>query len=676
MQLESLTLTDIGTFSGRKTFDLCPKPRNGSKRPIILFGGLNGAGKTTFLTAIRLALYGRHSIETGTTQKQYEQFLVDLIHRSENSLVRTTSASISLEFTYARLGERTRYKIVRSWEEQSSGALEFLRIYRNDEVEEALSGEQAQAFLNLMIPAGISQFFFFDGEKIAALARDDSDAVLADAIRRLLGLDLADRLSSDLSVYLRQMRGKASDKETQSAIRDLEAQLSTIEAEIEAATTQLNSELDPNLQLAKSEFEQRRAELMDRGGAWSVDRAELEEKQSALRSERSKIEDLIREQAAGVAVFALAPKLSKAVIGTLEGAQAAAREHALAEAIQKEARLLKAKLSEIEELKSVRKIVGKYIDGWAEDWKEKPNQATKTSSMGLTDTDARNAIASLSIAAPSARNELVNAYESARRILGETTAIQDRLAYAPSEESIKEAFERLTDATKVVADLEALRRRLIEEIRRKIWASIDLTRKLKKLEERAREGGAEVRGEEIAESLQSMIGDFKNESAAEKCKTLQLHFLKAFRRLSRKDDIVRDAKIDATDFRVTLLNKSGEEIPKKRLSAGEKQIYAIAMLEGLAKTSGRSLPIIIDTPLGRLDSKHRHKLVESYFPVASHQVIILSTDTEVDAAFYTALQPHISHGYHLAFDSEKGATNVEKGYFWKGLEEGAHAHAA
>jgi DNA sulfur modification protein DndD len=94
------------------------------------------------------------------------------------------------------------------------------------------------------------------------------------------------------------------------------------------------------------------------------------------------------------------------------------------------------------------------------------------------------------------------------------------------------------------------------------------------------------------------------------------------------------------------------------------------MLEALAKASGRHLPIIIDTPLGRLDSKHRQKLVESYFPVASHQVIVLSTDTEVDRSFYDGLQPHLSHGYHLSFDEAEGATTASEGYFWKHAGDG------
>src|SRR5690606_33202414 len=96
-------------------------------------------------------------------------------------------------------------------------------------------------------------------------------------------------------------------------------------------------------------------------------------------------------------------------------------------------------------------------------------------------------------------------------------------------------------------------------------------------------------------------------------------------------------------YSVTLFDQTGMLVDKKALSAGEKQIYAIAMLEALGRTSGRSLPLIIDTPLGRLDSKHRDKLVNNYFPTASHQVVILSTDTEIDESFYSALSPEISH---------------------------------
>ena len=67
--------------------------------------------------------------------------------------------------------------------------------------------------------------------------------------------------------------------------------------------------------------------------------------------------------------------------------------------------------------------------------------------------------------------------------------------------------------------------------------------------------------------------------------------------------------------------------------------------------------------MARLDSEHRAHLVERYFPHASHQVIILSTDAEIDATAYESIRPHVSHAFHLDYDEVKRSTNAESGYF-------------
>lgn len=102
--------------------------------------------------------------------------------------------------------------------------------------------------------------------------------------------------------------------------------------------------------------------------------------------------------------------------------------------------------------------------------------------------------------------------------------------------------------------------------------------------------------------------------------------------------------------RLPLYDQTGQALAKQRLSEGEKQIFAIAVLWGLARASARPLPAVIDTPMARLDATHRQHLVERYFPHASHQVILFSTDTEVDRHYYQELQPHIARAYHLNYD--------------------------
>ena len=122
--------------------------------------------------------------------------------------------------------------------------------------------------------------------------------------------------------------------------------------------------------------------------------------------------------------------------------------------------------------------------------------------------------------------------------------------------------------------------------------------------------------------------------------------LDSFRQLLRKESLVVDLRISPDDFQLELLNGSGEHIFPDRLSAGERQLLAVSLLWGLARASGRPLPIVVDTPLGRLDAPHRTHLVERYFPNASHQVLLLSTDEEIDEKYYPKLKSRVGHSLY------------------------------
>lgn len=138
--------------------------------------------------------------------------------------------------------------------------------------------------------------------------------------------------------------------------------------------------------------------------------------------------------------------------------------------------------------------------------------------------------------------------------------------------------------------------------------------------------------------------------------------LECFQRLVRKPNLLSGLKIDPATFRLDLMG--GNELPLKpeQLSAGERQLLAIAMLWGLARASGRPLPTVIDTPLGRLDSRHRLKLIDRYFPHASHQVVLLSTDEEIAGGYHDRLRQWIGRSYRLEFDEDAGGTVISEGY--------------
>ncbi len=166
--------------------------------------------------------------------------------------------------------------------------------------------------------------------------------------------------------------------------------------------------------------------------------------------------------------------------------------------------------------------------------------------------------------------------------------------------------------------------------------------------------------------MQSTLKIFKEKLTLKKLNKLEVEVTECFRYLLHKSDLVHRVMIQTEDFSLSLYDPQGQPVEKHRLSAGEKQLLAIAFLWGLARVSGLNLPIAIDTPLGRLDSSHRQNLIERYFPAASHQVILLSTDTEIAEKEINSLreQDAIAREYLLKYDPTQRQTRIEPGYFF------------
>jgi DNA sulfur modification protein DndD len=136
--------------------------------------------------------------------------------------------------------------------------------------------------------------------------------------------------------------------------------------------------------------------------------------------------------------------------------------------------------------------------------------------------------------------------------------------------------------------------------------------------------------------------------------------------LSSKSGLIKDLLIDPKTYEVSLHDRHGSAIRKSGLSAGEKEIFAIALLWGLAQTSQLRLPIIIDTPRSPASTAATANTSSTdYFPNAGEQVVILSTDTEVDEAYYAQLEPYLSGAGRLQFDQHQELTTFQPGYFWE-----------
>ncbi len=248
------------------------------------------------------------------------------------------------------------------------------------------------------------------------------------------------------------------------------------------------------------------------------------------------------------------------------------------------------------------------------------------------------------------------------------TAAFARRNAVPSEGSLKAALEGVRTAEEELARTVALAEVLSAEYGKLVAQTKRAEAEVERCQVAVRELSLadEVDTRIIRHSLKARetLARFRQTVAARNVERLENLISDRLQTILRKrDSLVDRVRIDPDSFELELRDKEGRSLDPLLLSAGERQLLAVAIVWALAKASGRTLPTIIDTPLGRLDGVHRSKLVESYFPEASHQVILLSTDEEINGRYYQQLKPKISREYLISFDLKTRSSRIEHGYF-------------
>ncbi|WP_066015822.1 DNA sulfur modification protein DndD [Endozoicomonas atrinae] len=664
MILEELEICDFRVISGVETVKLAPEIRHGRKRPIILFGGLNGAGKTTTLTAIRLALYGRHSLGHNVSNKEYEEYLKESVHKSRNSLVQANAAYIHLSFSYATRGEVSRYTVKRAWTVNGK-VKETLKIEKDEKPLEELSYEQCQGFLNELVPIGVSDLFFFDGEKIAELAEDNTGKALGAAIRKLLGLDVINRMRDDLAIYLREKNTAAMPEEHQHIISTLKEEYDIAYASYKEALDK-QSEAIRQIALIDDEIKKSESYISSKGGEWARSRTEEQGRIDQLLAEKKMLEGQLRDCLAGEFPLVIAMNKVEELLQQLESEQDYKKQLLLKVTLDKKIIALKKAL---EKTLHNKQLVEQAVTEAFADVFEAAN--TVEVIHDCSDKQFARTAHLIREVLPNARKQMLELGQSLADIQTELDNASKNLERAPDEAFLKDELEQIRAFNQKRSEMVGVATLAKEEAKKSLRTAMDIMRQMQKKESEFSANFSSNRAYELAKRSRELLNEFADKATINKVKQLEAEFVRSFKKLARKDDISIKATINPKTFDVRLLNKNGDEINKQQLSAGEKQIFAIAMLEALARTSGRKLPVIIDTPLGRLDSKHRSKLVESYFPTASHQVVILSTDTEIDKEYFNTLSPHISHVYEVDYISDEGRSEFLKRqrYFGQKLED-------
>ncbi|MBU2925803.1 DNA sulfur modification protein DndD [Colwellia sp. 1_MG-2023] len=655
MIIKSLTLNNFRVFNGVNNINLAP---NANNKPIVLFGGLNGAGKTSILTGVRVALYGRAAFGFNMTTTEYQQQLSALIHKGNG--VQHNSASIELVFTYSQQGVESEYKIIRSWKKDQK---DKLALYKNEVPESALGYEQCQAFLNELIPIGIADLFFFDGEKIADLAEDQSGAVLQTAVRRLLGIDVIERLKNDLNIFLKPHQSQSMPDKVKNEIAQLEKQRKAHEENYDTLVNKAD-EYIPQINGINDDIQKAQNDVMSLGGAWAKTKAQEEAKVKELQLSKANIEANIRKEMEGTLPLALAKSTLSNLLKQLDIESEIKQKQAFVNEFSKYKTQLIESLSGDE---SAKQSAESAIEQCLSNYQSKDNaNNTETLLLDLSERERGQIDHQIEVASKKSYTEFEQLKSQLNGIEFALDGAAINIARAPDESRVADKLKEIEHLNDTKTKAVLARNNKLTDAKTAVEKAIELAKNIQKIHDKYKTATNVSDAVQNAQNTNSLLEKFAKELTEIRVKQLEAEFIKSYQKLARKNDLKISARINTTTFDVELIDEHSNTINRKELSAGEKQIYAIAILEALGKTSGRKLPIIIDTPLGRLDSHHRDKLIERYFPDASHQVIILSTDTEVDENYFTQgkFGDSISHAYEIQFNGETKASKLAEGYFW------------
>lgn len=655
MIIEQLVLHDFGIYQGRHEIDLRPESED---KPIILIGARNGRGKTTMLDAINLVLFGQRARLSNRKNSSWDKYLRECINRRA-----TGGALVGIRFSLEDDLETRIYEITRSWEVVGKSVKEFFDVTVNGQLDRVLADDWDE-HIEALLPLEVASLNFFDGEKIDQLADPaESRNVIRAAIRGLLGLGVLERLEADLKVLLRRKQDEAIGNEVSAEMLGIQQELDTLEArraDVRQELAQVRSLRERNVELLRRIEDQARSLGADK---WEQ-RATLELQGRQLQLTRATLESELQAIAEGPTPLALVRDLlerTKSQMAADEDVQTSAL--LLNELMARDSRILQ------EVGPSIASDLEPVLRHDRQSYADRASMTTVHSgsrqSKILVESALREVLPNREIGMILQRLDDVDSQitDTDRLLMsvpteGQLGPILEEIGRTRAQgEVLQQQFEALeTEEAHLTATIER--------------HSIQLERARNAEADRHKEELDDRRIREYAQRALTSVAQLSESTVSRNLATIEAAILSRFQELIGKKNLITDIQIDRDELELRVITSDGDRLPIERLSAGERQLLATATLWGLATVAGRSIPLVIDTPLGRLDGDHRQNLATNYFPFAARQVVILSTDSEFDVELYGKIKGSVSREYVIQFREENESSEVVPGYF----TEVAHVH--
>lgn len=632
---------------------------------ISVIAGQNGYGKTSFLTALTWAMYGRMIAEVEETYKKqiyeqggYKEFAKGLINRAE--LIQNSGDSFYVQLELAdiyipsvpcsRVSIRREY-FIDSEEEETTVLIDGFRNELANQV-------GADIFINdFILPREIAKFFFFDAEKIVSLAEiksTEEKRQLSMAFSDILGIRKYETLRYNLENVKTRLKKKSAGYAEKNKLKKLQDDIAGLLKLIEYNQDEIKR-LQTETSGKKTLRDQIQEKLIREGSPITVEELKQLKKEREQLSEESthikgRLKDLLE-----LAPFAIAGQKLKETIKQLEME---------AVDIGADINFVNKKLSLIEKglLTQLSQLL---VD---DNLKEKVNSVLKEEfDKNRLDLNIQKQGTLLGF-----KPDEYNAFNAIYKNLGSTyksqfesivqeeknnrnafTRIQRKIQQSESKDSdlITQKYKKERDIiVDAINELENRGLQLSEEIGRYKNELANKQKVVSELLKKVRLNDIDDKKDETTNRLIKELDEFIFRFKKEKVGLFEMRIRNALYKLMHKDNFVKDCQvvIDNEIIDIHLLNSEGKVINKESLSKGEQQLYATAVLKALVEESGIEFPVFIDSPLQKFDKKHSNNIITYFYPTVSKQVILFPLlEKELTESEYNLLRTRIDRVFMI-----------------------------
>lgn len=717
MIINSIKLKNFRSYEDETEFSFSPK----DNKNIVLIGGENGAGKSTLFEAIKLCIYGPMSYGYIGINSNY---LTKIKNNINNNAFKSdiVKCDISLSLSFKEGTQINEYTLNRNWEYINQKIVESFEVIKNGTILNEDEVNYFNRYLQSVLPPSLFDFFFFDGEELTEffIGKNSSNS-LKDAVLQLFNYDTFNILKKQLLSFQRNISKNNNSlndiqtlyDESLNRVKLAKSQIDLINSNIEAKELELDE-----LLVKKNNLDE---EFKNSGGILENERAELTYKINKLESERSIINQEIKDFCNDILPFLIVNDLLADTKKQIEKEENISSYKAVKNKLSGE--VIKKSFNSISNLKNssadFNEVAVTILNNMF-DVKEIENISEILLLSDDQKVNVLSTITSIISNNETYKNSLINNFDKLKSIAIDLKACRDKLNSTISGELVENYLKEIEAINTVILNTEnsilTLKHDLDNSNEELKNAEYHYTRAKNQYTSSLQDNNVLELSANVTEYLNALLATLTKD----KLRLIEENFIDIFKTIIRKNEYVSSIVIDDS-FESTLYVNRGyssleiqniisnlgiNDISKKYglmfiedllnkypvssltelmeylnnnpslksievrtkvnvndFSKGEKQIYILCLIWALIKSSGVEVPFIIDTPYARIDESHRKTLTVDYLPNISKQVIILSTNEEIDSTLYNVIKPYICDEYLLLYNESARKTEVKKGYF-------------